>query len=322
MSRASLRCSFLLLALVLSCADPVAPPLRLGVSQWPPYEFLRLARHQANAPFPSGIQLVDFFTPVDLLKAYQLGQVDAMACTLAEFLYILEEGGRDPVIIGIIDASRGADVVLGPDSLAGPEDLRGLRIGVEEGTVGEVLLAGALEAGGLSPQEVRRVPFHLQLDRGPLAENELDAVVCFPPFSTALMRQGGLKPLFDSAQLASPLFDVLVVERSWLLERSGDLAQLLRAFHEALRLREQRKPWADSLMATWEGSSVEEFRQAFTGFKLYTLEEQAALLAKELPASLQHTHALLVLQERLKNPLPAPPSTISDQVAREALSGR
>jgi ABC-type nitrate/sulfonate/bicarbonate transport system substrate-binding protein len=159
------------------------------------------------------------------------------------------------------------------------------------------------------------------LDQGPLSENGLDAVVCFPPFSTALMRHGNLKILYDSARLAQPLFDVLVVERGMLKERPEVLRQLLVAFHKAKILREQRPDWADSLMAKWEGVSLAEFRQTFNGIKLHDLASQPAMLEKEVPASLDYVRDLLVEQGLLNGALPSPGDAVDSRPAREAARG-
>lgn len=314
----------LLLAMMMfhGCTPQNTNHLRIGVTQWPSYELLRLATHSEVNSMPADIQVVDFFTPIDLLQAYKLGQVDGLACTLSEFLQIHDEGQRDPVIIGVIDASHGADVILGPDSLDGPEDLRGLRIGVEAGTVGDLLLANALTAGGLEPGDVHRVPFHLQLDNGPLAASGLDAVVCFPPFSTHLMNLGGLKPLFDSSRLTNPIFDVLAVERTVLSTQPQVAVELLLALEGARQVRQQRGQWADSLMGVWEGISAQEFTAAFTGLTLYRLDEQPGLLERELPSSLKAAHRLLFQQGILRNNPVAGLELVNPKAAREAQGAR
>jgi ABC-type nitrate/sulfonate/bicarbonate transport system substrate-binding protein len=136
------------------------------------------------------------------------------------------------------------------------------------------------------------------------------------------MRQGGLKILYDSARLAQPLFDVLVVERGMLKERPEVLRQLLVAFHKAKILREQRPDWADSLMAHWEGISLGEFRHTFNGIKLHDQASQPNLLEKEVPASLDYVHDLLAEQGFLNGALPSPGDAVDSRLAREAAGGR
>jgi len=314
-------CGLLLLAL-LGCRSDQGAPIRLGLSQWPAYEFFRLAEHpnltMLPAMLPASVRLVDFYSPVDLLQAYHLGQVDAITCTIVEYLHLLEMGRRDPVIVGVIDASQGADVLLAPDSLTSLSQLKGMRIGLEAGTVGEIILAGALQEAGLRPEDVRRVPFHLQLDRGPLPENDLDAVVCFPPFSSSLLRRGTLNILYDSSRLPSPLFDVLVVERRLAEERAADLGALLRTHYAVQLERQEDGAWADSLMAGWEGVPVEEFRATFAGLRLFTTQEQLPLLERQVPASLLAAHTLLARQGLLKKASPDPARCIHAGAAREA----
>jgi NitT/TauT family transport system substrate-binding protein len=290
-------CWILALVLILgiaACAPRRQEPVRLGLSLWPSYEHFRLAALTDSGGGMDAFRLVSFASPRDVRRAYELGQVDALCCTVGEFLHIRDSGLRDPVAVYVIDTSQGGDILLGPAHVDSLQELRGMRVGVERGTVGELLLAGALREAGLEPAEIVRVPIHLQLASDPLGEHSLDAVVCFPPFSTAWSRHPGRRILFDSSRLPHPLFDLLVVERSVLESRRADLVQLVRGHQRINDLRLRRGEWADSAMAAWERVDVEDFRATYAGLALHTVEEQARLLAEVLPIALEHHGELLM----------------------------
>lgn len=305
-----------LLAFLLGCGGSADPPLRVALSQWPSYELFRLASVADSSLSHANIRLVDFYSPLDALQAYELGLVDVLCCTLGEVLQIQDNGERNPVVLYVIDASEGADMLLAPDSLTTLSGLRGLRVGVEPGTVGEILLASVLEQAGLGPADIQRVPFHLQLQRGPLAESGLDAVVCFPPFSTRLLGHGGLATIYESSQLPNALLDVMVVEHELLEERRDELAALVRGHQQAIALRRERADWADSLMAAWERVDVADFRSSFAGIRLFPLEEQLGLLRDVLPKTSTATRRLLSSQGRLS--AQAPPTQVSTASVAEA----
>lgn len=292
--RRACRTVVLLLTLGWAACDPrPRDPIRLGLSLWPPYEHFRLAALTDSTGGMEAFRLVSFFSPLDARRAFQLGQLDALCCTVSEALHILDSGVCDPVVCYVIDTSTGSDMLLGPDSLQTLDGLRGMRVGVESGTVGEVLLAGALREAGLAPSDIIRVPIHLQLANEPLEEIGLDAVVCFPPFSSAWQTRGGVKSLYDSSRLPRPLLDVLLVDRQLVRTRSGDLAHLVKEHQRIGGLRSQRGEWADSVMAAWERVSVEEFRATYLGLTLHSLPEQAHLMGAVLPASLEESRILL-----------------------------
>lgn len=293
MRRACPAWILLLLLGWVACAPRPREPVRLGLSFWPPYEHFRLAALTDSGGLDA-FRLVSFASPRDVRRAYELGQVDALCCTVSEFLLIRGTGLRDPVAVYVIDTSLGGDILLGSAQVDSLQQLRGKRVGVERGTVGELLLAGALREAGLGSEEIVRVPIHLQLATDPLVEHNLDAVACFPPFSTAWSRHAGRRTLFDSSRLPHPLFDLLVVERSVLESRRADLVQLVLGHQRVNDLRLRRGDWADSAMAAWERVEVEDFRATYEGLVLHAAAEQARLLDDVLPIALEHHGELLM----------------------------
>ena len=69
--------------LVTGCGQAPQPPVRIGINFWPGYEFLYLAEKQGffkQEGVP--VELIQFSSMGDARRAFERGQVDAMAVTL------------------------------------------------------------------------------------------------------------------------------------------------------------------------------------------------------------------------------------------------
>ena len=300
---------------LMGCQSVDPPSIRVALSQWPAYELFRLAAFADSSQSTQNLHFVEFLAPLDARRAYELGQVDVLCCTIGEFLQIQDVGDHDPVIVYVIDSSIGGDMLLAPDTLTSLQGLRGLRVGMEPGTVSEILLLAALKDAGLELKDVQHVPLHLQLQRGPLTGSGLDAVVCFPPYSTALLKLGGLKSIYDSSQLSFLLLDVLVVERRLLEQRPEDLRSLVTIHQQAIALQKTRPQWADSLMAGWERVTVADLEASFELLALHDLPAQRRLLNGPVQHSLSVARALSHAQGLLKRSAPGNP--VSSQLVQQ-----
>lgn len=265
------------LALIMAgCTPQPPPPLRIGTNVWPGYEPLYLARDLGYLD-GSPVQLVEYDSATDVVRAFLNHAIEAAALTLDEAL-LLADLGREPRVVLVMDFSHGADVILGHADMQRLTDLKGRRIGVESGALGAYVLTRALQQGGMSLGEVSVVPMPVSEHEHAFLRREVDAVVTFEPVRTRLLKHGAAR-LFDSREIAGEIVDVLVVRRDYLEREPGVVKRLLRDWFRALAYLEAQPDDAAERMARREGVSAAEFLAALQLLRIPGQRENRRLLA-------------------------------------------
>ena len=299
-----MRCfrRFLVVTLALglgACQPPPEPPVRLGTfGGWPGYEPFYLAEELGFYDGAS-VKLANYTSASAILQAFRNGALDAATLTLDEVL-LLAEQGHDPRIALVLDASHGADAILGRPGLKTLADLRGRRVAMETSAVGAYMLSRGLAHGGLTPADVILVPVEADEFEEVYAAGRVDAIVCYEPHKTRLLAQGAAI-LFDSSRIPGEIFDVLLVRASAMERHGRSLSAVVSGWFRALDYIRARPDDAYERIGKRLKLSPAEARRAFAGLTLTDLPENKRLLLAERPAILGPARELagLMLKKRL-----------------------
>jgi len=205
-----------------SCATR---PFGVGIHHWIGYEPLYLARDFGW--LPAACSLHEGGAATDSLQALKAGTIDAACLTLDEVLHARAHGTPMTVLM-VLNISAGADAVVARQGIERPADLRGKTIAVETSAVGELMLAGVLEAGKLVREDVRVIGLPVDRQVRGWQEKAFDAAACYEPTTTRLTALGGHR-LFDSRQLPETIIDVLAVRSNVVGSARSVLRELLAA---------------------------------------------------------------------------------------------
>ncbi len=270
----------------LSACQAPDLPFRVGAIAFAGYEFLFLARHLGLLQ-DSGVRLIDMRSSTDVIRALATRRLEAAALTLDEVLAAVHDGVPLKVVL-VLDASAGADAVMGRPPIDEASDAIGHRVGVEGSAVGALMLASFLAAGVLTPADIEQVPVPLQHSAEAYLSGQVDVVVTAEPWATQLAKAGA-KRLFDSRAIPGRIVDVLAV-RSDVLPAQGAALQRLVNGHFAALSRYTRQPEAVTpVMAERLGLAPSEVALSFQGLELPDLLRNQAMLrpggdiAKGLP---------------------------------------
>lgn len=293
----------------------------MPISNWPGYEYFYLAEQRGLAA-RQGLTLrsSEFPDPQGIVHAYLRGELQMAQLTTVEAVDICARApDRCPVVVLVLDESRGGDQLLARSGLTSIADLRGQRVGVTLSTLGPFVLSRALEQAGLRLADVQMRNITLASMPSALAEGRVDAAVLFPPYSEQALRHPGLQRLFDSRAIPGEILDVLVVDPLILAAEPQMIARLVGVWQDAQRLARAEPQRSRALMARREGLSVEEFQRAEQGLRYFELPEQQRLLAPGGPVQ-RNLEAVSRVQEQLDlvqpgSPLPA----VSDAPVQAAL---
>ena len=259
---------------------PEPQKVRIAINPWPGYEFLYLAAEKGLfAKQGMNVEIVELSSLADVQRVYIQGRVDGFGSTAIEAVQAAGITGDPVKVVLIPDFSFGGDVIIANESIKTVSELKGKRIGAEVGSLGMFVLHAALNKYGLTLDDVNIVNVE-QLDaRLAMKNNEIDAIVTYPPYSIAMEKGLGLKSIFDSTEIPGKVIDTLVI-RSGLLENETQWVSDFHAvWHQVLEYTKNNQQEAYAIMAKREGISAAEFADALTGLSIVTADEQAKLLA-------------------------------------------
>lgn len=212
------------------------------------------------------------------------------------------------MIVLVLDQSNGADQLIAAATLRSSAALKGQRVGLERGVLGEFMLLRALENAGL---QLRHLELHYdgpkalvdQLSRGALA-----AIVTYTPHSDALLSDPRWRVLFSSRQIPGEVVDVLAVSPELLRARPRQVQALVNTWWEARRWAAAHPERAVPLMAQRQGVSPRQFEASQRLIGYPDRAQQSALLAPQGPVqrTLQRLRQQMVQAERLPRDLPLP----------------
>jgi NitT/TauT family transport system substrate-binding protein len=261
-----------------ACTLP--PPLRITGHPWPGYEPLFLARDMGW--LPEQVQLLESPTLQASVQRIRSGGSDAIMLTLDEMLALRDQGHALQAVL-VFNVSRGADMLLGRPSLRSLADLRGQRIGVEDGVLGTLMLTLALERAGLRRHEVKVHRIAYERHEAAWQGHEIDALITYEPVGGRLMASGA-RQLLSTRQLPDTIFDVLAAPSELPAHHARTLGDALAAHFRALTHLRQN-PWdAAYRLAPRLHVSAEAFIESLRGLELPDLVgNQRYLAASDSP---------------------------------------
>ncbi len=283
--------------LLSACQNEHRPALRIATNPWPGYEFLHLAQMLGYyEEYGVQVKLLELASLNDARVSFERGQADGFTGTLIEVLMARQFSSRQPRIVLVTDYSNGGDVLIAKTSIADLNGLRGLRVGVEPGTLNLYLLQRALETQGMKLSDVQLVGMNQEAMGPAMAADELDAAVTYPPFSVSMLEGASNHTLFTSREIPEEVLDVLVFDQSTIEQRADDIRAVLNAYAKAQDFARRQPDKAYQMMAARQHISAAEFaRIVKEDIRLIDSHEQANFFppSDKLLRSLERTQAVL-----------------------------
>jgi NitT/TauT family transport system substrate-binding protein len=289
-------CIAMVIALT-GCMRQPETALRIGTNVWIGSEPLYLARQLGHLD-PSTVQLVEYPSASEVLRAYRNEAIDGMVISLDE-LFGLAADGLDPRIILVVDVSNGADVIVGRDGMKSMRDLRGKSVAVESSALGAFVLSRALAVNGMQASDVNVV--HLESNEQPEAfeKGQVDGAVTFDPYRAQFLRAGA-RTLFDSSQIPGEIVDLLAVRASVVDKEPKTVEALLTGWFSALDYMKSNPRDAARRMGIRQQASEEQFLEAQRGIHVPSRQENLSMLGGTAPRLAVTGRRLLALMLEAK----------------------
>ena len=248
-------------------------PIRLGFSAWPgwfPWQVAQekglFAKHGVN------VKLTYFESYTDSLNALASGNLDANSQTLNDTVSSVAGGARETIVL-TNDNSTGNDQIIAGPGINSLADLKGKKVGAEQGTVDHYLLLLALKKAGLTADDISFQPLETSAAAAAFASGRLDAVGAFAPFTTQALARAGSKAVATSADFPGAIPDHLVVNRDLVTSRPADIQKLVDTWFDALAFIKANPAEAAAIMAKKAGVSVADYQTYDKGTTIFSLTD-------------------------------------------------
>lgn len=282
------RRQFLLIAGALGCLSILPActkkslPITIGMHIWPGYEPTPLAKTLGWLD-DKLVNLVQTNSATESMQLLEQGKIDGAGLTLDEVLRARDNGISLSVIL-VCDISAGADMLLAKPQIKTLAGIKGVRIGVEEGALGALMLQEILQKANLEPKDVKPVSLTIDKHVSAWKRGEVDAIITYEPAAGQIIEMGG-KKLFNSSQIPDLIFDVIAVRTSKLDSAHAEALQNLTHAHlKALKYINSNPDAASYQMATHFKLPPEQVMSAFKGLVLADLENNIRLISTASPA--------------------------------------
>lgn len=301
----------------LSAGLHAGEPLKIAYSDWPGWTAWQVAIDKGWFK-EAGVD-VDFewFEYVPSMEAFAAGKVDAVSMTNGDALVTGATGAPSKAII-INDYSNGNDMIVAKPGIESVKDLKGKKIGVEVGFVDHLLLIKALEANGMTEEDVTLVNVPTHETPKAFASGDVDAIAAWQPNSgQALKAVPGSKAIFTSADVPGLIYDVLAVNPASLSAREEDWKKVAKVWYQIVDYFHDPKTKPDAIksMAARVNLPPEEYAAFVDGTKILKLEEAKAAFQKGAGLDSIYGSNVVVDKFNVDNKVYEKPQPVEDYLA-------
>jgi len=266
------------LGLLAACSLAKAEPLKIAYSDWPGWVAWEIAIQKGWFK-EAGVD-VEFmwFDYVPSMDAYVAGKVDAVTMTNGDAL-VTGATGKPSVGIIINDFSNGNDMIVAAPGIETIKDLKGKKVGLEEGFVSHLLLLTGLQQNGMKAGDVTIINTPTNETPQVLASKAVDAIGAWQPNSgQALKVLPGSKPIFTSADAPGIIYDLLYVSPESLEKRRDDWMKVTEVWYRIVDYMKAEENLDDVLkiLSARVKISPEEYEPFLKGTYILSLEEAIA----------------------------------------------
>ena len=267
------------------CAEDGDPSsdseFRMGTQPWLGYGPWYIAQDKKFAADRDvTIKLSNFSTDDQVTAALAGRKLDGANVATHTALKLIEAGVPISIVL-LEDVSTEADAIaaVGIDNV---QDLKGKKVAYEEGTTSDILLQSALDANGLSIDDVTKVPLPASDAGGALLSGRTPVAVTYEPYLTeALKSDKDVKLIYTAGETPGIISDVLVVHNDVIKENPRQVQALVDSWSESIDFYNDETDEARTIISKGVGAEAADLETAFEGVQFYGGEENQKMLDGE-----------------------------------------
>ncbi|MCB1228940.1 MAG: ABC transporter substrate-binding protein [Verrucomicrobiae bacterium] len=262
-------------SLALTTMLAKAEPLKIAYNDWPgwvPWEIAIKKGWFKEAGVEVDFQWIDY---VKSMETYAAGGLDGCHMTNGDAL-VTGATGKPAVAILINDYSNGNDMFIAAPGIDSVKDMKGKKVGVEEGFVSHLLVLTALEANGMTEDDVEIVNTPNGETPQVLKSGAVSGIAAWQPSSgQALKLVDGSKTIFTSHDAPGIIYDILYVDPESLEKRRDDWKKVVEVWYKVVDFlkNEDNLDEALEIMAARVNLTADEYEPLLKGTYILTLDE-------------------------------------------------
>lgn len=183
-------------------------------------------------------------------------QIQALGTKDIDFGYIgfgalwLPMSGKAKVVS--VNSNGRADRILGQPGIKTMADLKGKKVGVPEGTSGDILLSLALEAAGMTVDDIERVPMDPPTTVSAFISGQIEgAAIWYPHVETILKQKPDTVEIVKSADFPNLAFPACQVAAPEITDRPEVLKKFQAVQKEAFTWAAANREELNGMLATF-----------------------------------------------------------------------
>jgi len=240
---------------------------------WPVWDTFQIGTRQREEVVKSFrttfLQSEDY---VSALNDFKTGKADAATMTIYEAILAASKGIPLKIVL-LLDYTTGSDGVVAKTSIRSLTDLKGKRIGIEQGTIAHFTLLKALEKAGLDTTEIQLVNLNLEELKQAFLHDEVDAVGTYEPYMSELVSQGNGHVIFSSREIPRAICDVLFVREKIACDHPELIDHWIEAWNNALNFRRSEPEDYVRTLNRLNGTPIPDIKKSFSGIFFTSLAE-------------------------------------------------
>ncbi|HEY3275549.1 MAG TPA: ABC transporter substrate-binding protein [Syntrophorhabdaceae bacterium] len=273
-----------LLLFVILTGNPGAEPLRVGVAMDIKTALVRIAHGQGFFK-KQGIDVV--------LKEYESGAmaIDDLTAdkldwlTAAEFVFVVQNARhRDLRMAATIGMAADIELMIRKDhAIARPADLKGKRVAINRGSMPEFFFYTYLIYNRIPIGSVRIVNLAPSEMVKQMRQGTIDAAVCWPPYTTTMVKQLGPKVARWPVQGGQEYYFTLIAKEGFLKKEPKRTERFMAALAEAesflLKYPDKAKAVLRDILKQDAEGFLENWSRTF--FQLQLTQDLLVLMERE-----------------------------------------
>ncbi len=210
------------------------------------------------------------------------GEADLATVGETPFMFAVMHGEKLSLLATIQTSNRNNAIIARKDKgIVVPEDLKGRKIGVTSGTIGEFFMDAFLVSHGIARKQVTVINLSPEMMQKALEDGDVDAVSIWSPFLNHVKKQlAGGGTVFYDPDIYTQNF-CIAASRDYVGRNAGKISKVLRALVKAQEFAAQDTHEAMRILAAAAGMDMASIEEMWKDNAFVVTLDQSLILALE-----------------------------------------
>lgn len=217
-----------------------------------------------------------------------------------------DSSGAALKIVSVADYSNGADGIVTKKEIKSISELKGKKVAVEQGTLGEYLLYDALKKNNRSLTDVQEVNMTAQEAAQAFISGKVDAAVSYEPYYSQAVKDGNGWRIYTSADSPGLITDVVALKGDFVTKNPEKVSTVIKSYFKAMDFIAKNPDQAYTIGAKYFKITPSEFKDQYAGIKQVGLTDNLNFMSygngsDSLHGLINQAYDFLLLKGTVKN---------------------